>query len=318
MKLSLLIPVLNEENNVGPLVKAVDEAFAAQQDVELEMVFIDDGSRDATCEVIGRLAAADPRVKLIRLSRNFGSHPALLAGFSCCTGDAAAYLAADLQDPPAVLVQMLERWKGGVPVVWGQRLQRDEPFAQKLFAGFYYRLMRRHALPDMPQQGLDLCLVDRRVIDQIVSMREKNTSIFGLILWAGFPQTVVGYSRASRQRGASGWSLGKKLKLVVDSFVAFSFAPIRWVTKMGVGLSLLGFLYGAFIVVRGILGLTEVQGWATLVTLVVFLSGVQLLMLGIVAEYLWRTLDESRGRPPFVIYQTLGFETAASGTQTPP
>jgi polyisoprenyl-phosphate glycosyltransferase len=306
MKLSLLIPVLNEEENVIPLIAAVDAAFVNEQDCELEFVFVDDGSRDATFQILSGLACKDSRVKVIRLARNFGSHPALLAAFTYCTGDAAAYLAADLQDPPSVLCEMLKKWREGSPVVWGQRIKRDEPLSQKLFANLYYRLMRRYALPEFPAGGLDVCLIDRRVIDSVVSMREKNTSIFGLILWSGFPQAFVSYERAQRERGMSRWTLSKKIKLVVDSFVAFSFMPIRLVTYLGLVFSFLGFSYGVFTVVRALLGYTAVEGWASLITVVVFLSGVQLLMLGVVAEYLWRTFDESRGRPPFVVNETAG------------
>jgi len=308
MKLSLLIPVLNEEENVKGLVKAVDAAFAAEVETELEFVFVDDGSVDATFKILAGMAEEDARIKVIRLSRNFGSHPALLAAFTHCTGDVASYLAADLQDPPAVLCQMLQKWREGAPVVWGQRIKREEPLSQKLFASFYYQLMRRYALRQIPAGGLDICMVDRRVINSIVAMREKNTSIFGLVLWSGFPQAFVSYERAQRQHGTSRWTLGKKFKLVVDSFVAFSFTPIRLVTYMGLVFAFLGFGYGALTVIRALMGLNPVQGWASLITTVVFLSGVQLLMLGIVAEYLWRTLDESRGRPPFVIYETAGFK----------
>ncbi|HEY1051000.1 MAG TPA: glycosyltransferase family 2 protein [Prosthecobacter sp.] len=312
MKLSLLIPVLNEEENVAPLIAAVDAAFVAEQGTELEFVFVDDGSRDATYSIVAGISQRDPRVKIVRLSRNFGSHPALLAAFTYCTGDAAAYLAADLQDPPAVLCEMLKKWREGIPVVWGQRITRDEPLSQKLFAQFYYQLMRRYALPQIPSGGLDTCMIDRKVIDSIVSMREKNTSIFGLILWSGFSQAFVSYERGQRQRGVSRWTLGKKIKLVVDSFVAFSFAPIRLVTYLGLSFAFLGFAYGVLTMIRAMLGYTAVEGWASLITVVVFLSGVQLLMLGIVAEYLWRTFDESRGRPPFLVHETAGFTAAPS------
>ncbi len=309
MKLSLLIPVLNEEDNVGPLIEAVDQAFAHEKDTELEFVFVDDGSKDATFAIVSAFTQRDPRIKILRLSRNFGSHPALLAAFQYCTGDAAAYLAADLQDPPSVLCGMLAKWREGFPVVWGQRLKRDEPLSSRAFARVYYELMRRFALPDMPPNGLDICMIDRKVIDTIVSMREKNTALFGLILWSGYPQAFVSYERAERKRGSSRWTLAKKVKLVVDSFVAFSFAPIRMVTYLGLGFSGLGFAYGLITVTRAMLGHTQdALGWASVVTLVVGLSGVQLLMLGIVAEYLWRTFDESRGRPPFVVYETAGFK----------
>jgi glycosyltransferase involved in cell wall biosynthesis len=313
MKLSLLIPVLNEEENVAALVTAVDEAFAGERDVELELVFVDDGSKDATFAILAGMALHDARLKVIRLSRNFGSHAALLAAFEHCTGDCAAYLAADLQDPPSVLCGMLAKWREGSLVVWGQREKRNEPLSASLFAMVYYKLMRRFALPDMPRNGLDICLVDRKVIRTIVAMREKNTALFGLILWSGFPQAFVSYTRQERKRGSSRWTLAKKVKLVVDSFVAFSFAPIRLVTYLGLGFSALGFAYGLLTAVRALLGYTQgVQGWASLVTLVVALSGIQLLMLGIVAEYLWRTFDESRGRPPYVVQDLAGFNQEQS------
>lgn len=309
MKLSLLIPVLNEEENIPHLIAAIDAAFAEPgvQEVELELVFIDDGSCDGTFELLARLARSDARVRVIRFSRNFGSHAALLAAFKHCTGDAAAYIAADLQEPPSMLLAMLQRWRDGSMVVWGTREQRDDPLGARLFSWIYSTLMQRLALREMPRGGLDLCLVDRKVIEAVVEMREKNTSIFGLILWSGFPQVFVPYHRASRKRGRSRWTLGRKIKLVVDSFVSFSFFPIRLVTYLGLGFSFLGFGYGIFTVARAMMGLTPVQGWASLVTVVVFLSGVQLLMLGVVAEYLWRTFDESRNRPPFIIRELAGF-----------
>ena len=314
MKLSLLIPVLNEEENVRALVEAVDAAFAGVKDTELELVFIDDGSRDATFAVLSHMRRDNPRIVVVRLSRNFGSHAALQAGFQYCSGDAAAYLAADLQDPPQVLCQMLDKWRAGFHVVWAQRDQREDPWTAKLFARVYYEIMRRFALPDMPPRGLDICMIDRRVIDVIVEMREKNTALFGLILWSGFPQAFVSYSRAQRRRGSSRWTFSKKLKLVVDSLVAFSFAPIRLVTYLGLTFSFLGFAYGLFTIFNALSGRTGVQGWASVVTLIVGLSGVQLLMLGVVAEYLWRTFDEARGRPPFIVRETLGHSAADRGS----
>ncbi len=313
MKLSLIIPVLNEEENIPHLVAAVDAAFAQEADVTLEIVFVDDGSSDGTFAALSRMAASDGRLRVISFSRNFGSHAALLAGFERCTGDAAAYLAADLQDPPSVLCEMLKKWREGAAVVWGTREKRDDPLGTRLFSFIYSSLMRRFALQNMPRTGLDLCLVDRKVIDAVVAMREKNTSIFGLILWSGFSQVFVPYHRQARQRGASRWTLGKKIKLVVDSFVAFSFFPIRLVTYAGVLFSALGFAYGLFVVLRTLILGSPLEGWASLVTLIVTLSGVQLLMLGVVAEYLWRTFDETRNRPPFIIRDAAGFKGTRGG-----
>lgn len=306
MKLSLLIPVLNEEENIPHLIRAVDSAFTTAPEVGLEFVFVDDGSQDGTYALLARTAETDPRVRVVRFSRNFGSHAALLAAFEHCSGDAAAYVAADLQDPPQMLPVMLQRWREGSSIVWGMREQRDDPLSARLFSWIYSSLMRRLALRDMPRSGLDLCLVDRKVIDVVVEMREKNTSIFGLILWSGFQQTFVPYQRQSRRHGKSRWTLGRKIKLVVDSLVSFSCFPIRLVTCLGLCLSILGFGCGLLTAVRASTGSSPLLGWAPLVALLLFLSGVQLLMLGIVAEYLWRTFDESRKRPPFIIRETAG------------
>lgn len=308
MKLSVIVPVYNEETNIAPAIEAVDGEFRGADDVELEFVFVDDGSRDGTFGVLQKLAVSDSRIRVVRFTRNFGSHAALLAGLEHCSGDAAAYLPADLQDPPSLLREMLGQWRKGFPVVWGQRRRRDDAPADSFFSLLYYRIMRRFALPDMPSQGLDTFLVGRDVITPIVNMREKNTAIFGLILWCGFPQTIVCYDRIARVRGGSGWTFGKKIKLVADSLVAFSHFPIRLVTYLGILFASAGFAFGIFTVVRVWMGGASLQGWPSLVTIVVGLSGLQLLMLGIISEYLWRSFDEVRRRPPYVVRGRLGFD----------
>lgn len=308
MKLSVIIPVLNEQENLPHLVRAIDEAFRARPDVTLELIFVDDGSRDGTLAALRSIAEQDQRVRVISFSRNFGSHAALMAGFRHCSGEAAAYLSADLQDPPEMLLPMLDKLKEGYQVVWGTRQQRDDAGATRLFSMLYSSLMRRLALPDMPNTGIDLCLIDRSVLEAVTKVQEKNTSIFGLIMWSGFRQTFLPYHRRARQRGTSRWTLAKKLKLFVDSFVSFSFFPIRLVSYLGLAVSTLGFLYAAIVALRRFVYGTPLQGWPSLMVAVVTLSGLQLLMLGIVAEYLWRTFDESRKRPPYIIKETIGFE----------
>jgi len=307
MKLSLVIPVYNEAENLPLLVPAVDAALASLKDVELEFVFVDDGSQDETLARLRTLAETDRRVRAVSFSRNFGSHAALRAGFQHCTGDVVAFIAADLQDPPELLVRLLEKWREGNQVVWGSREKRDDPFFTTLFSKVYSSLMRRLALREMPASGVDVCLADRQVIDAVLAMAEKNTSVMGLIMWAGFRQTFVPYDRAARRHGHSKWTLAKKLKLFVDSFVSFSFFPIRLVSYLGLTVSALGFAYAMFIIARRLVVGTPMQGWPSLMVAVVTLSGLQLLMLGIVAEYLWRAFDEARKRPPYIIRETVGF-----------
>jgi polyisoprenyl-phosphate glycosyltransferase len=308
MKLSVIIPVLNEEENLPHLLRAIDEAFRPRADVSLELIFVDDGSRDGTLAKLREVAGQDPRVRALSFSRNFGSHAALMAGFRHCTGDAAAYLSADLQDPPEMLLTMLDKLREGFQVVWGTREQRDDPPAARLFSRLYSSLMRRLALANMPPTGIDLCLVDRAVLRAVTRVEEKNTSVFGLIMWSGFRQTFVPYHRRARQRGTSRWTLGKKLKLFVDSFVSFSFFPIRLVSYLGLAMSALGFVYATIVAARRFFYATPVEGWSSLMVTVVTLSGLQLLMLGIVAEYLWRTFDETRKRPPYIIKEAINFE----------
>ena len=289
------------------LVSALDQALASEKDVESEFVFVDDGSNDGSWEFLCSLSSRDPRIRAIRFSRNFGSHAALMAGFQQASGDLVAFIAADLQDPPEILPKLIEKWREGYQVAWGTREKRDDPLMTKAFSWLYSSLLRRLALREMPTGGADVCVVDRQVVDVVLKMQEKNTSIFGLIMWSGFRQTFLPYARQARQHGQSKWTLAKKLKLFVDSFVSFSFFPIRLVSYLGLSVSALGFLYAAVVIVRRLLYTTPVEGWSSLMVAVVTLAGVQLLMLGIVAEYLWRTFDESRKRPPYIVREVIGF-----------
>lgn len=311
MKLSLIVPVLNEQESICAFVQSVDQTFADHPDITLELIFVDDGSTDSTLPLLRSLAEQDDRISVIVFSRNFGSHAALMAGFRQCTGDAAAYLAADLQDPPGILPRMIQRLNEGFDVVWGTRETRGDSFSVRLFSAVYSSLMRRLALREMPSTGIDVCVVSRKVIDVVTRIDEKNTSIFGLILWSGFKQTFVPYQRRARVSGKSKWSSGKKIKLFVDSFVSFSSFPIRLVSYLGIGFSSLGFLYAILIVLRRVVLSVPIPGWSSLMVAVVTLAGLQLLMLGIVAEYLWRTFDESRHRPAYVIREQFGHQGRA-------
>jgi dolichol-phosphate mannosyltransferase len=299
-RVSVLSAFLNEESNL-PLFRERVTAALRQAGVDYDIVLIDDHSTDGSPALAKAWAADDPDVQYIRLSRNCGSHAAYSAGLAKCRGDCAVLLAADLQDPPEMIADLLEHWRAGYEVVWATRSAREsESWRTRLFARLYYSLMRRFALPDMPKKGADFLLMDRKVIDAYNAIPEKNTSFLAMILWLGFRQTSIEYVKQARHSGKSKWNLSKKIKLLIDSMVSFSYAPIRLASLAGVFVSLLGFLYAIVVVLNAVRGL-PVQGWSSLMVVVLLLGGFQLLMLGIFGEYLWRAFDEARGRPRYVV-----------------
>jgi polyisoprenyl-phosphate glycosyltransferase len=304
-KLSILTAFLNEETNLGVFRERVQAALRPLVGVDYEIVLIDDHSTDGSSSVAKEWVTDDPNVQYVRLSRNCGSHAAYSAGLAKCTGDCAILLAADLQDPPEMIPDLLARWKEGYDVVWATRSGRlAEAWHTKLFASLYYRMMRRFALPEMPAKGADFLLMDRKVIDAYNAIPEKNTSFLAMILWLGFNQTSIEYVKQARHSGKSKWNLSKKLKLFVDSMVSFSYAPIRLSSLAGVCVSFLGLLYAAVVVFNALRG-DPIQGWSSLMVVVLVIGGFQMFMMGVFGEYLWRTFDEARGRPRYVIEEHL-------------
>jgi len=281
---SIVAAAYNEEDNLPELIRRVlgVAPALAREGISLELVLVDDHSTDRTAE-IGRQAAREhPGVKYVRLSRNSGAHMADRVGLRVCAGDCAVVMAADLQDPPEMVPDLVARWRQGYHVVWAVRAEREgERGTTKLFARIYYWLMRRLALPEIPEQGADFLLIDRKVVDACNDTSEKNTSYLALILWMGFRQTTLEYVKQARHAGRSKWTL-------------------RVVSLAGIIVSAIGFLYAIDVVISAISGL-PVQGWASLMVVVLILGGLQLLTLGVLGEYLWRTFDEARGRPRYII-----------------
>lgn len=315
-KVSIIVPAFNEEQNLPLLRERIDAAFA-NRECEYELLVVDDHSSDTTPQILADWAGSDPHVKLLRLSRNCGSHAAISAGLHHCTGDAAVILAADLQDPPEVIPQLMEKWQEGTHVVWAVREGREgESLSSTFTAGCYYWLMRRLGFANMPPQGADFLLVDRKVIDAFCEHPEKHTSFFAAVLWMGFRQEFVPYVKQARHAGTSKWTLAKKIKLFVDSIVSFSYLPIRAATLLGLTVALLGFGYACFVVVNAVRGF-PVAGWSSLMVVVLLLGGTQLVMLGILGEYLWRTFDESRGRPQYLIEEARGFAREGAAQEEP-
>lgn len=305
--LSVVVPVLNEAENVEALWARLSAA-GKTLDRDVEFIFVDDGSTDESFALLSALAETEPQVRCVSLSRNFGSHGACLAGFERAKGDHVVILTADLQDPPELLPKFLEAADEGYDVVWGQRTRRDDPKITLFFSLAYNRLMQKIALPNWPEQGFDFVLVSRAIVDFVVTRRERNTSLFGQILWAGYKQKCVPYTREARKRGKSKWTLGKKIKLAVDSFASFSYVPIRLISMLGFVCAIAGSGYGLFIFSQRLLGGIVVGGFAALMMVTLVLGGCQLVMLGVIGEYLWRTFDDVRGRPPFIVAGEVGFD----------
>lgn len=308
-KISLIIPIFNEEESIPYLYERVKAIRKNILPDELEILFIDDSSTDNSFNLLYDISRHDRQVKIIRFSKNFGSHIACLAGIVNSDGDACAFISADLQDPPELLPALISKWKGGDEIVFGVRdKEREDNIIIKLFSRIFFFLMKKFALKNMPERGMDVFLIDKKIVDVIKGIKEKNPNIFGLILWTGFKYTEVAYKKEARQRGKSKWTFSKKIKILIDSFVAFSFFPIRLISSVGFLMAFLGFIYACVVVVNRLFFAKPIEGWASLMVVLLVVSGVQMVMLGILGEYLWRNFDESRNRPPFIVSEKIGFD----------
>ncbi len=307
-KLSIIVPVYFNEENLPLFYPQLKKFIDESNKFDYEIVFVDDGSGDNSYAELLKLRSLDERIKVIKLSRNFGSHTAILAGLSHCTGDCATMISADLQDPPEIIVQMFEKWLEGSRVVLAVRADREESLIQKAFSNTYYKLMKKFALKEMPEGGFDCFLIDRKVINILEQLEEKNTSIMGQILWCGFNPAQIHYVRRKREVGKSRWTLSKKMKLFIDSFMAFSYFPIRFISTLGSIIAGAGFLYGLAIIADRLINGAVIQGWTSLMVMMLFLFGINMLMLGVLGEYLWRNFDETRKRPTFIIDEKVGFK----------
>ena len=299
-KLSIVIPVYYNSDTLELLYDDLKEKVLGKLE-EYEIVFVDDGSGDNSWEIINKIAAMDKNVIATKLSRNFGEHAALLAGLSVCTGDCAVTKQADLQEDSTLILEMYESWKRGNKVVLAIRGSRDENAVKKFFAGCYYWLVRKTINKDMPQGGCDCYLVDRQVIKVLEMMDEKNSSLTLQVMWVGFKTEKIYFHRKDREVGKSRWTLGKKIKLVVDSMMSFSYFPIRCMATVGFVFALLS-LIGIILTIKEKLTTgTPILGYASLMSVVLFGFGLIFIMLSMLGEYIWRTLEESRKRPPFII-----------------
>lgn len=301
MKISIVIPVYYNEKNLEPLYEDIKKKIIDVIDYEYEIVMVNDGSKDESWQVMQKLAENDPNIRIISLSRNFGSHAAILCGISHCTGDCAIVKAADLQEPTELVLEMVESWKKGNNVVLAVREGREESKSQTFFANFYYDLVRKTALPNMPKGGFDVYLIDRKVITVLENLDEKNSALTGQLLWSGFKTDIVYYTRLAREIGESKWTLKKKIRLVMDTLFSFSSLPITAVLAVGVGSMIIAIIWAIVVLISKLSGAITVSGWTSLFIFNLFSFGVIMMTLGVLGEYLWRTFDASRNRPPYII-----------------
>jgi glycosyltransferase involved in cell wall biosynthesis len=307
VKYSIVIPLYNEEATVAALVSRLREVME-QLDGPTEVVMVDDGSEDATYELMAKANSDDPRFKIMQFSRNFGHQLAITAGMDAAAGQAVVIMDADLQDPPDVILKMAAKWQEGYEVVYAVRERREgeRPF-KTITASIFYSLLRRIAEIETPVEVGDFRLVDRKALDAFLQMRESNRYVRGMFSWIGFRQAAVPYTRASRHAGETKYTLRKMIHFASDGIIGFSTAPLRLALGIGAFLAIAAVCYGLVAIALKLAGLPLTPGYASLLVTITFLSGVQLIMIGMVGQYVARIYDEAKGRPLYLVRETRGF-----------
>ena len=308
LTLSVVVPVYNEGDGLYLLMERL-RPMVEGLGVSWEVVFVDDHSADHTPEVLQKICDTNPGFRRLRLARNSGSHIAILAGLENCRGACAVFMAADLQDPPELLPKMLSSWRQGNKIIWAVRVGREGlTISERVFSYLFYWLLRHVGGIQIPPGGYDFAMVDRAVIEALRSSVGANPSLFSEIARLGFRQAEIPYTKQARQYGTSKWTLKVKLKTFADTFVSFSYAPVRMMSYAGLFLSTIGFLYALYVLLMRIIVQKTIPGFASLMVAVLGIGGFQMIMLGVLGEYLWRTLDEARRRPRYFIEDSLESE----------
>ena len=300
--LSIVIPVFNEEAAIPVLIERLRAIAARLSFLEIEVILVDDHSSDKSTEMLRTVNQQDSRFRYARLAKNSGSHVAILAGLAEASGECAVFLAADLQDPPELIPRMLDQWRAGNKVVWAVRAEREGVSRfEVLLSNTFYRLMNLMGEVNLPPSGTDFALLDKKVIEALLKSSGSHPSVIGEIARLGFSQAQIEYTKEQRVAGTTKWTTGRKLKAFADAFVLFSYAPLRIMSYSGMLCSLLGFAYALLVIILRVRNSTPVQGWASLMAVVLVLGGVQMMMLGVLGEYLWRTFEAARRRPLYSV-----------------
>ena len=305
---TFVIPCLNEEQNIPILIERLKCATKNIPNINFTYLFVDDGSSDSSFKLLKKLSTNDNSIKVIMLSRNFGSHIAITAGIENANdSDAIIVISSDLQEPPELTSKLIDKWQDGFEVVWTIRKIRAQSFIEKFISSLFHKLFFwSSGLRNYPKEGPSgFFLLDNKVSRNWYKFKESNRMIFGMIAWMGFNQTSIKYIQEYRTMGKSSYTIYKLIKLSIDSIVSFSFAPIRFVIYLGITISLIGFVYALFLIVNWFYTGTTPEGWTQIMVAILFLGGLQLITLGIIGEYIWRGVEESRNRPLYLISEKI-------------
>lgn len=301
-KLSIIVPVYFNSDTLEDLYEDLkSKVLNSAKITDYELVFVDDGSQDNSWEIMNALKLKDNKIKCVKLSRNFGEHSAILAGLSVCTGDCAVTKQADLQEDSIIILEMYDKWLQGKDVVLAVREDREDTLMTKIFAGIYYRIINKFVNKNMPKEGCDCYLLDRKAIDTLLSMKETNASLTLQVLWIGFDTDQITFHRLERKKGKGRWTFAKKFKLVLDSLISFSYVPIRIMWILGIIFMIFAFGLIIDILVEYFTTGIPVIGYASMMFVILISAGLVLFTMGILGEYVWRILETSKNRPAFII-----------------
>lgn len=306
-KLSIIIPCYYNELNI-PV--TTQELISNEQlfpnDVLFEYIMVDDGSKDNTFEALSLFKSKYPeKVTIVKLSGNFGSYNAIQAGMQYATGDCNVVITADLQDPPELMPKMYDYWIKGLKLVLANREGREDPFLSKFFASLYQKLIKKYALSNIPDGGFDFCLFDKQLKEDVLAIKEKNTNSLYLLVWLKYEYVCLPYKRRERKIGKSRWTMKKKIQLFIDSFISFSYAPLRFITVSGILLGSIAFIYALYVLYAKLIGRVDVEGWTTMMMVFLLVSSFQMMAIGIIGEYLWRNFEATRNRPAYIVEKVL-------------
>ena len=300
-EISVIAPIHNEAGNIEILVSRLTASLNSKTE-NYEIVFVDDGSRDNSAALLEKAARQDSRIKIISFSRNFGHQMAITAGMEFSKGKSIVIIDADLQDPPEIIPQMMAKWQEGFDVVYAVRKQRDgESLVKRITAAVFYRLLKRLTEFDIPVDTGDFRLMDRKVVNAFLSMPERGRYIRGMISWLGFKQTGITYDRAARTEGKTKFTMRKMIRFAFEGITSFSFAPLQFATFLGMTCSAVAFLMLIYVFISKFFDQQVVRGWTSLMAIIIFLGGIQLLMIGILGEYIGRLVTEQKKRPLYIV-----------------